>query len=60
MIAVIGLTQTVQEISADNFRMFENYLFVGVLYFILTFSVSLLSGGLERRYNHEYRVNQYQ
>ncbi|MBU4539936.1 amino acid ABC transporter permease [uncultured Acetobacterium sp.] len=60
VIAVIELTQTVQEISADNFRMFENYLFVGVLYFILTFSVSLLSGGLERRYNHEYRVNQYQ
>lgn len=59
VIAVIELTQTVQEISADNFRMFENYLFVGVLYFILTFAVSLLSGVLERRYNHEYRVNQY-
>ena len=60
VIAVIELTQTVQEISADNFRMFENYLFVGVLYFILTVSVSILSGLLERRYNHEYRVNQYQ
>jgi polar amino acid transport system permease protein len=59
VIAVIELTQTVQEISADNFRMFENYLFVGVLYFILTFSVSMLSRVLERRYNHEYRVNQY-
>jgi len=59
VIAVIELTQTVQEISADNFRMFENYLFVGVLYFILTFSVSMLSGVLERRYNHEYRANKY-
>lgn len=59
VIAVIELTQTIQEISADNFRMFENYLFVGVLYFILTFSVSMLSGILERRYNHEHRVNQY-
>lgn len=59
VIAVIELTQTVQEISADNFRMFENYLFVGALYFILTFSVSMLSGVLERRFNHEYRVNQY-
>jgi len=59
VIAVIELTQTVQEISADNFRMFENYFFVGVLYFILTFSVSMLSRVLERRYNHEYRVNQY-
>ncbi len=59
VIAVIELTQTVQEISADNFRMFENYLFVGVLYFILTFSVAILSGVLERRYNHEYRANKY-
>lgn len=60
VIAVIELTQTVQEISADNFRMFENYFFVGVLYFILTFSVSMLSGVLERRYNHEYRIHKYQ
>ena len=56
VIAVIELTQTIQEISADNFRMFENYIFVGFLYFILTFSVSLLSGVFERRYNHEYRA----
>jgi polar amino acid transport system permease protein len=54
---VIELTQTTQEISADNFRMFENYIFIGVLYFILTFSVSLLSKRLEKRFNHELRVN---
>lgn len=59
VIAVIELTQTIQEISADNFRMFENYIFVGLLYFILTFSVSMISGVLERRYNHEYRTNKY-
>jgi len=53
VIAVIELTQTTQEISADNFRMFENYLFLGFLYFLLTFAVSLLTRALERRYKHE-------
>lgn len=56
VIAVIELTQTIQEISADNFRMFENYIFVGFLYFILTFSLSLLSSMFERRYKHESRA----
>lgn len=53
VIAVIELTQTTQEISATNFAMFENYLFLGLLYFILTFAVSMLSKWLERRYKHE-------
>lgn len=56
VIAVIELTQTIQEISADNFRMFENYIFVGFLYFILTFSVSILSKVFERRYKYENRA----
>lgn len=56
VIAVIELTQTIQEISAENFRMFENYIFVGFLYFILTFAVSVLSKRLERRYQHENRA----
>ncbi len=56
VIAVIELTQTTQEISADNFRMFENYLFLGFLYFVLTFAVSLLTRELERRYKHENRA----
>ncbi len=53
VIAVIELTQSIQEISADNFRMFENYIFLGLLYFVLTFSVSLVSKALERRYKRE-------
>ena len=53
VIAVIELTQTIQEISADNFRMFENYIFVGFLYFMLTFVISILSKVIERRYNYE-------
>lgn len=56
VIAIIELTQTIQEISADNFRMFENYIFIGMLYFILTFSISMLSAMIERRYKHEYRT----
>lgn len=52
VIALIELTQTIQEISADNFRMFENYLFIGFLYFILTFPLSLLANRLEGRYDH--------
>ncbi len=53
VIAVIELTQTIQEISADNFRMFENYIFVGFLYFMLTFIISMLSKVIERRYKYE-------
>lgn len=56
VIAIIELTQTIQEISADNFRMFENYIFVGFLYFILTFGVSMLSQLFERRYKYENRT----
>ena len=56
VIAVIELTQTIQEISADNFRMFENYIFVGMLYLVLTFIVSYFSRVLERRYKHEFRA----
>lgn len=59
VIAVIELTQTIQEISADNFRMFENYIFVGFLYFILTFSVSMISTWFERRYKHEYKAKKH-
>lgn len=55
VIAVIELTQTTQEISAANFQMFENYIFLGLLYFVLTFSVSMLTKWLEGRYKHENR-----
>jgi polar amino acid transport system permease protein len=59
VIAVIELTQSIQEVSADNFRMFENYLFAGFLYFLLTFSVSMLSRMFERRYKNENGTEQY-
>ncbi|MCL1851501.1 MAG: amino acid ABC transporter permease [Peptococcaceae bacterium] len=50
VIAVIELTQTMREISAVNFKLFECYLFLGVLYLLLTLPVSLMSKQLERRF----------
>lgn len=49
VIAVIELTQATQEISAENFQMFANYLLLGALYFALVFPVSVASRALERR-----------
>ena len=53
IIAVIELTQTMREISAVNFRLFECYLFLGVLYLCLTLPISLISERLERRFQYE-------
>lgn len=53
MIAVIELTQTIREITAVNFRMFECYLFLGILYLCLTLPVSFISKRLERRFQYE-------
>ncbi|HHX75008.1 MAG TPA: amino acid ABC transporter permease [Firmicutes bacterium] len=52
VIAVIEITQTTQEISAQNFMFFENYFFLGLQYFVLTFTVSLITRRLERKYKH--------
>ena len=53
MIAVIELTQTMREISATNFKLFECYLFLGVLYLCLTLPLSFISERLERRFDYE-------
>lgn len=53
MIAVIELTQTMREISAVNFRLFECYLFLGILYLCLTLPISLISEYLESRFRYE-------
>lgn len=53
IIAVIELTQTMREISAVNFRLFECYLFLGILYLCLTLPISLASERLERRFQYE-------
>ena len=53
MIAVIELMQTMREISATNFKLFECYIFLGVLYLCLTLPISLISKRLERRFRYE-------
>jgi len=52
VIALIELTQTTAEISAANFALFENYFTLGLLYFALTFPVSLATKRLERKYRY--------
>jgi len=53
MIAVIELTQTMRELSSANFRLFECYIFLGILYLCLTLPVTLVSKKLEKRFNYE-------
>jgi len=53
IIAVIELSQTMREISAVNFKLFECYLFLGVLYLILTLPITFASKRLERRFHYE-------
>ncbi len=54
MIAVIELTQTIREISATNFKLFECYLFLGILYLCLTLPITFFSKLLERRFDFEH------
>lgn len=53
MIAVIELMQTMREITALNFKMFESYFFLGFLYLCLTLPLSFVSKWLERRFRYE-------
>lgn len=57
IIAVIELTQTMREISADNFRLFESYLLLGLLYLCMTLPVTWISQKLERRFQYENRAS---
>ena len=53
IIAVIEITQTMREISAYNFKLFECYLTLGLLYLLLTLPISFFGKRLERRYLYE-------
>lgn len=53
MFSVTELTQTMREISAVNLNLVECYLFLGVLYLILTLPVVLVSNLLEKRFRYE-------
>ncbi len=49
MIAVIELTQTMREITAINFRMFESYFLLGLLYLALTLPLNFITSYLEKK-----------
>ncbi|NLJ76352.1 MAG: amino acid ABC transporter permease [Peptococcaceae bacterium] len=53
LISVIELTQTIREISASNFAIFESYIFLGLLYLSLTFPISLYTRYLEGKFSYE-------
>lgn len=53
VIAIVELTQTMREISALNFRLFECYFVLGILYLCLTLPITFISERLERRYRYE-------
>ena len=53
MIAVIELTQTMREITAINFKMFECYFLLGALYLALTLPITFVSKWFEKRFHYE-------
>ena len=50
--AVVELTQAMREISATNLKLVESYLFLGILYLILTIPVAYASRVLEKRFSY--------
>ncbi len=52
IIAIIELTQTMREITATNYKFFEAYLLLGLLYLILTLPLTYASQRLEKRFNY--------
>ena len=53
IIAVTELTQSMKEISATNFKLFECYLLLGLLYLCLTLPITFFTKRLERRFRYE-------
>lgn len=53
MIAVSELFQAMREIAATNFKLFEVYFLLGLLYLCLTIPVTLVTKKMERRFRYE-------
>ncbi|NLC65796.1 MAG: amino acid ABC transporter permease [Clostridium sp.] len=53
VIAVSEFTLNIQEITAINFRTYENYIVLAVGYLLITFPISLISRKLERKFTYE-------
>ena len=54
VIAVIEITQTMQEITATNFNLFGGYLFLAVLYLCLTLPITFVSKYFEWRLDYAH------
>ncbi|MGI6229846.1 MAG: amino acid ABC transporter permease [Tractidigestivibacter sp.] len=54
LIAVVELTQTMREISAANFRLFECYFLLGILYLVITLPLDAVGRYFERRFDFEH------
>lgn len=53
VIAVSEFTLNIQEVTAINFRTYENYIVLALGYLLITFPISLISKMLERKFNYE-------
>lgn len=53
VIAVSEFTLNIQEITAINFRTYENYVVLAVGYLLITFPISVISRKLERKFTYE-------
>lgn len=53
VIAVSEFTLNIQEITAINFRTYENYIVLALAYLLITYPISFISRKLERKYNYE-------
>jgi len=52
IIAVIEMTQTMREISATTFQLFESYLLLGALYLCLTLPITFVGRQFEKKFNY--------
>lgn len=53
VIAVSEFTLNIQEMTAINFRTYENYIVLALGYLLITYPISLISKRLERKFSYE-------
>jgi len=56
IIAVIEITQSLREISATTFQLFESMLLLGALYLVLTLPITFVSRVFEKRFNYAHHA----
>ncbi len=53
VIAVSEFTLNIQEITAINFRTYENYIILAIGYLLITYPISVISKRLEKEFSYE-------